>query len=880
MSRQLGLVFMLFLAPAPSAPARAEEPKAVFYRGVNFNGPSVTIDGNAWQAGDSPDFECQDSKFENQAVTLVPPTDVDRAKMIRSSVWSRSGDNKLVIHKVEAGRYRVFLYVWEDNNSETFDVLLDGKPVLKAFKSGATGEWHKLGPWEIDVRDGTIRLGSHGGAANYSGVEIWRLDGAGSTPAPRPTAARAVRTIDPNDPLARTTDTRAGYDWWSLQPVTRPEPPSLAPEDSASGRRRPAGWPANAVDKFVLAKLEEHGLEPSLAADRATLIRRVSFDLIGLPPTPEEVDAFVSDASADAYVRLVDRLLDSPHYGERWARHWLDIVRFGESQGFERNKLRPNAWRYRDWVVEALNSDMPYDEFVRLQLAGDVLRPDDPLAVIASGFLVAGPFDQTAYTDGTASMKAAAREEELEGLVGTVGQTFLGLSINCARCHDHKFDPIRQREYFQIAAALGGTYHNYQSERESLSPAGKAALAPRIESLNREMAALRERIALSKTARRRRELELELSRKESLVRLLSGGPAHVTAPKEPGVFHVLARGDIRQKGEPVSASGLTCIDGAATEWNLAPDAPEAARRVALARWITDPTNPLFARVIANRVWAYHFGSGLVATPSDFGFGGGRPSHPELLDWLASELIAPEQGPAWSLKHLHRTILLSATYQQASGLASPSSFAGASGFNDPAPLKPEARAKATEHDPENRLLWRRAPQRLEAETVRDAVLAISGELNPAMAGPGYRDFTSRSASQNEIYEVIDASGSEFNRRSIYRTWIRSGTSPFLDVLDCPDPSVATPRRNATTTPLQALTLLNSGFMERNAAAWAGRLARHAPDDVREQIRRAHREAFARTVTPEEEAFAARFVAEHGLAQFCLVLFNANEFLYVE
>jgi hypothetical protein len=663
---------------------------------------------------------------------------------------------------------------------------------------------------------------------------------------------------DPIDPFRFTSDRRAGYDWWSLQPIRQPKPPAV--------KRK--GWPANPIDAFVLAKLEAAKLQPSPPADRVTLIRRLSYDVIGLPPTPAEVDAFLHDRAPGAYERLVDRLLASPHYGERWGRHWLDVIRFGESQGFERNKLRPSAWKYRDWLVEALNRDMPYDEFVRLQIAGDVLRPNDPLAVIPSGFLVMGPYDLTAYTDGTPMMKAQAREEELEGLVGTVTQTFMGLTANCARCHNHKFDPITQKEYYQLAAALGGTYHG--DERESLSPAGRPQAERERQALARQVAGLRARLAARSQVRLastspvasasgdQEQLLAEISRLESRARLLSGGPAHASASKEPGVFHVLARGDFRQKREPVAPAGIAAVAGVAAHWGLKPEAPEGERRKALAAWTTHPKNPLTARVIANRIWTYHFGAGLAPSPSDFGFNGGFPSHPELLDWLASDLM--QSG--WRLKRLHRLILLSATYRQASHNGLPSG---------PNPKSIDA---------DNRLLWRQNPRRLEAEALRDAVLSVSGELDPTLGGPGFRDWTVKSQGNNEIYTVFDAVGPEFNRRSLYRMVVRAGTDPLLDVLDCPDPSVATARRTVTTTPLQALSLLNSPFMERSAAKWAERLQREAPDDRPGQIRRAYRLAFARQARPEEIRFGERFAAKHGLAQLCLVLLNANEFLYVD
>jgi mono/diheme cytochrome c family protein len=655
-------------------------------------------------------------------------------------------------------------------------------------------------------------------------------------------------STDPIDPLRFTTARRAGYDWWSLAPIKPVAPPSI---------QNPKSKIQNPIDAFIHAKLAENGLEPSPPADRRTLIRRLSFDLIGLPPTPAEVEAFAADQDERAYERLVDRLLDSPHYGERWARHWLDIVRYGETQGFERNKLRPSAWKYRDFVVEAFNADLPYDDFIRWQIAGDVLRPDDPLAVAASGFLVMGPYDLTAYNNGTLDMRAFAREEELEGLVGVVCQAFLGLTVNCSRCHDHKFDPLTQREFYQISAALGGIYQG--GERESLSDAGRASAAQRVAALKGET----EKIDADDQARR--------SRLESLVRLLDGGPVHAPAPKQPEAWRILARGDFRQPGEVVSPRGIAAIAGPKADWGLAQDAPEAERRKALAEWIAHPDNPLTPRVIVNRLWAHHFGAGLVRTPSDFGFQGGQPSHPELLDWLAGQLVRPDEGPPWRLKRIQRLIVLSATYRQSS--------------NDHGPTKDQANPKSKIGNPEsidadNRLLWRQSPRRLEAETFRDAVLDVSGDLDRRLGGPGYRDFTVKSAGDNENYTVFDAVGGEFNRRSLYRTAVRAGTSPLLDLLDCPDPSVPAPRRSVTTTPIQALSLLNNKFMEHSAQRFAERLEREAADAAAAQIRRAYALAFARQPDDGEIEFSQKFVAQHGLKEFCLVLFNASEFLYVD
>jgi Protein of unknown function (DUF1553)/Protein of unknown function (DUF1549) len=638
---------------------------------------------------------------------------------------------------------------------------------------------------------------------------------------------------------------RAGPDWWSLQPVRQVKVPPVGAGQT----------PINPIDHFIFDRLHKEGLAPSPEADRRILIRRLYFDLVGLPPEPHQVEAFVADSSDGAYERLVDRLLDSPQYGERWARHWLDIVRYGESQGFERNKFRPSAWKYRDFVVEAFNSDMPYDQFVRWQIAGDVLAPDDPLAVIASGFLALGPYDLTAYNNGTPDMRKFAREEELEGIVATVGQAFLGLTVNCARCHDHKFDPVTQREYYQFSAALGGTYQG--AERESVIDAGRQTVEKRIEALRHEAAlvASEERLAdaLSKPS-----LTAQRYRLQSVIRLLEAGPVHTTRPKQPGAWHIMSRGDYRKPGEVVAPGGVAAVAGVSPDWQVSNDAPEAERRKALAGWITDPRNPLTARVIVNRLWGYHFGAGLVRTPSDFGFQGGTPSHPELLDWLAGQFVHPDNGPAWSLKRIQRLIVTSAVYRQSSR-------------NSP---------QATQVDADNRLLWRQTPRRLEAEAFRDAVLTVSGEIDVRMGGPGFRDFKHTSAGDNETYAVFDVVGGDFNRRSLYRTCVRSGSSPLLDVLDCPDPSVTTPKRTVTSTPLQALSLLNNRFMEHCADRFAERLERESPGDMAGQVRRAYDLCFARRATEAEVAFGENFAAKHGLGQLCLVLLNTNEFSCVD
>jgi hypothetical protein len=573
---------------------------------------------------------------------------------------------------------------------------------------------------------------------------------------------------------------------WSLQPIKRPAPSAAA---------------KHAVDGFIEARLREKGLQMSPAADRATLIRRLTFDLHGRPPTPEEVEGFIRDRSERAYENLVERLLASPRYGERWARHWLDVARYTESQGFEYDRLRPNAWHYRDYVIRSFNEDKPYDRFMREQIAGDVLEPVTPDGLAAVSLLVCGPWDQAGNSQANVTQRLTTREEELEDLIGVVGQTFLGLTINCARCHSHKFDPIPQEEYYRVKAVFEGVKHG---ERPITPQGGKSVPV-----------------------------------------------SYIGTRVQPEPTKRLKRGSVSTPAEVVSPGALSAIKGLNADFGLAPDAPEADRRKKFAEWLADARNPLPARVMANRVWQYHFGQGLVASPSDFGVNGARPTHPELLDFLACELI----DSGWSVKHLHRLIVTSAAYRQAS----------------------QFDAKAAAIDVDAQFLWRFPPRRLEAETLRDAMLAASGEINLQFGGKSFRPFTIASFN-SDFYEIKDLIGADYNRRTIYRMNVNSGKDPLLDAFDCPDPSVKTPRRGVTTTPLQALGLMNNSFVQRQASALAHRVTREAKD-TRDAIDMAYRHSLGRGATKAEIAEASAVVKERGLSSVCWALFNSTEFLYV-
>ncbi len=845
---------------------------------------------------------------------------------------------------------------------------------------------------------------------------------------------------DPIDPFAFSSDKRAGKDWWSLQPLKRQAIPEVAGD----------AWSLNAIDRFVLARLKQAGLKPSPQADPRTLIRRLYVDMVGLPPPPQVVQAFEKDPSPQSWEKLVDELLASEHYGERWARHWLDVARFGESSGFEYNAPRESAWHYRDWVIRALNSDMPYDQFVRMQLAGDLINPDTVDGAAAVGFLVAGVHNTV--LGNSPRMKMAGRQDELEEIAGTVGQAFLGMTIHCARCHDHKFDPISAKEYYQFIAALDGIRHGERrlagprptvndnqdlrtkradlhrqladlvvarggrlsgtanivtSKRAfdanqkgvtyrlslKLAPTvwagasqataagdgvivrligadnrvvasrfleaepwggGRNALAYRSKSFNYvgdgtghlriqvqpyplhagRFGGAIDDLVLSRgddvifnedfdrlqqtqpagtqadTERRvfhsaasevwlhtgintlhaeqraegnlalqlfggngsgtvpqpdtdaERKLQsriVELERKINAVMAQSGMNVYTVVPQRPGVMRVHERGSVEILGDVVAPGGLKAVKGLAPVFDIDPAAPDAPRRLKLADWITARGNPLFHRVAVNRIWHYHFGQGIVNTPNDFGFSGGRPSHPQLLDWLA--LWFRDQG--YSLKKLHKLIVTSATYQQASSVtANPT------------------HTIATRIDMGNRLLWRQNARRVEAEVLRDSILTVSGALNTKMYGPGFKDVRIEQVPPAYFYVAIDPIGEPFNRRAIYRWMPRGQRSALLDTFNCPDPSVTAPVRSVTTTPSQVLSQWNHPFVLRMSERLAARVAREAGPHRAKQVEHLWRLVLARRPDRSEAQGSQSLVERHGLGLLARVLFNSNEFIWIE
>lgn len=892
---------------------------------------------------------------------------------------------------------------------------------------------------------------------------------------------------------------KADSTWWSLQAITRTNPPvTTAVSD-------------NPIDHFVRARLDAKGLNASAVADRRVLIRRLYFDLVGLPPSPEAVASFVAAPNPKAYEQLVDELLASNHFGERWARHWLDIAHYADTHGFERDKRRDNAWRYRDYVIRSFNDDKPYDRFLQEQIAGDAVPNPTTDSIIATGFLAAGPWDFVGQVETKSPLlNRAARALDLDDMLTQVMTSSVAMTANCARCHDHKLDPITQREYYQLAAVFAGVRREnrdvspqlrqqYQSAKTRLTQAisqlsgqigrlrgegldfadvigggngfgtgrkgigidartgkmqerpfgdlgnvkpGNYASSPypfvdgvfvpahdetKISSsglkasqlpansgkawdmirngpvssqfsttlgnvdynspghsmiglhanagITFDLAAIRavgdtgkseepsqatqqpdkpsaastsyhfssvvgyggrtvepsaefrvyldghlkatgrlgrkdtQRVSFdvpasasfltlistdggngyghdqisfgdprltldvpSATSDANRQLIAEIEQRQRVLEselLALGEPPEFfgVVSQTPPVMHIQRRGDPESPGDSVQPGALG-FGKTESQFGSA-DMPESERRLALAQWITSPDNPLTRRVIVNRIWHWHFGSGIVNTPSDFGFGGGQPTHPKLLDWLAEELLRS----GWSLKHIHRLIVTSQTYQQQSvanidSAADRTDAIGTRTNGDP-----------TAVDVDNRLLWRMNPRRLEAEAVRDSVLAVTGKLNPATFGPGYRDFDYKEA-YAPIYTYRTADSPPLWRRSVYRFIVRTSPQQFMTALDCPDPANLTPKRNVTTTALQSLAMYNNDFMLKQSRYFAERLQAEAGSNVPRQVERAFLLAFGREPVTNERHLSRQAIAEHGLWQFCRAMLNANEFIYID
>ena len=667
-----------------------------------------------------------------------------------------------------------------------------------------------------------------------------------------------------------------------------------------------ADWVHNPIDRFILAKLEAAGLKPAREATREQLIRRVTFDLIGLPPTPEEIDAFLKESVSKpqaAYEALIDRLLASPHYGERWGRHWLDVARYAESNGYEFDEIRPDAWRYRDYVVDSFNKDKPYDRFIREQLAGDELDPDNPQSLIATGFNLLGP-DMTDSSD-----KVQRRQNTLDDMTDTAGSVFLGLTLGCARCHDHKFEPLPQADYYRLQAfftqvqfrldtpiatkeqrpALESAQKEYTAQLRPLQDAVKQLEEPhRRKLLDAKLARLPEDVqsahrtpadqrtqaqkdlaektirqvgvaladivkAMSEAdAARHRDLQAQIKKVESKK---PAAPVAMSIQDAAGPLpktFMLVRGSPDNRGEEVLPGYPTILssDGKPTSARITTLSSSTGRRTALANWIASDANPLTARVMVNRIWQHHFGRGLVSTASDFGVHGEKPTHPELLDWLAREFT--ENG--WSIKKMHKVMLLSATYQQSS-------------------------LSADSADRENRLYTRMNRQRLEGEIIRDSLLAVSGRLSRKMGGRGVFPPILAEALKGTTAWPVSANPEDHTRRSLYIFARRNLRFPFLETFDLPDSNLSCPKRERSTTAPQALALLNASDVIDAAKALALRVEKEAKSNE-ERVALAYRLALGRKPSATETAIGSKFLDGSPLSEYCRGLFNLNEFVYLD
>ncbi|HWE37706.1 MAG TPA: PSD1 and planctomycete cytochrome C domain-containing protein [Isosphaeraceae bacterium] len=898
------------------------------------------------------------------------------------------------------------------------DFVRDVRPILETHCHRCHGPAKQKSGLRLDARAGALKGGDAFGPSIVSGKAaesplIQLVSGKNNDLRMPPTGDRLsaadiatlTRWIDGGASWPDGTE-REGHanrlDHWSFRPPKDAVPPQIVEK----------AWPRGPIDRFILARLEKEGLRPAPEADRATWLRRVTLDLTGLPPSPERVASFVADPRPDAHERAADELLASPRYGERWAQHWLDVVRYADTHGFEVNTARPNAWPYRDYVIAAFNADIPYDRFIREQLAGDALGRD-----AATGFLVTASVLLPGQIGADEPSKRLARQDALDEIVTNTGLTLLGLGLGCARCHDHKFDPISQRDYYAMQAFFAGVEYGDRPLRSPQAEALReeaARLRRELEEIDRKLARLEPRarsgaerppvnakanhdrfapviadrlrftigatnslepcldevevfdvegqnVALAaegttatssgdtvvtdrhelrhvndgrygnsrswmsnragrgwveldfprghtidlvvwgrdregkyddrlavdyrievatgsgdwrtvadSTDRRkyRRDQQPDLSfstdglepaeareaarlmklRKTLAARLVATGMGQLVFAgtfRTPDVIRRLQRGDPEQPKEEVAPA----VPRALGSVELTKDAPEDERRRALAEWIASPANPLTARVMVNRLWQGHFGVGLVETTNDFGLNGARSTHPELLDWLASEFVRS----GWSSKHMHRLIVLSATYRQSSR------------------IDPAARAR----DADARLLWRFPTRRLEAEAIRDAMLATSGRLDLRMGGPGFDLFRQRGGLSG--FTPVESYGGDGLRRMIYAHRVRRERDVVFGAFDCPDGGQSTARRRESTTPIQALNLFNSRFTADEAAAFAARIRAEVGNDPTAQVHRAYRLALSRDPDGEEAEEVVPVVREHGLPALCRALFNCNEFL---
>jgi hypothetical protein len=969
--------------------------------------------------------------------------------------------------------------------SHRVDFVKEVQPILAASCYSCHGEKKRKGDLRLDIKAAALKHGAivPGKSADSLLIQLVagldsekKMPPSGTSLTPRQVGVLRA-WIDQGANWPELADTRpGGAGHWAYQPLAKPAIPAIKRTD----------WGRTPLDAFILARLEGQGLAPSPPADKRTLLRRVTYDLTGLPPTPEDLDAFLKDESPQAYEKVVDRLLASPRYGERWARHWLDVVHFAETHGHDQDRPRDNAWPYRDYLIRSFNEDKPYSRFVEEQLAGDILYPNDPQGIVATGMIAAGPWDESSLQSIRDDVvdKKIAQTLDRDDMVTTVFSTFASSSVHCARCHDHKFDPITQAEYYGLQAVFAGVdraNRPYEADpqvahrrRELLAQkaeleAGKPDLLARasvqaeVGEWEKELKRrgevwtvldptsfksaegqtadkLEDRSILFTGTRPERDtytieavadrkgitaIRLEVLTDDSLPH---GGPGRqdngnlhlsefgvragpqanpkeskpvalqrasadfnqagweidkaidgnratawgiypqvgmphqavfefkepigfegrtaltitleqlhggrhligrvrlaVTTAAQPGMttvipaavaeilavpaekraasqklvlarhvllarlereltalpppkvvyaaasdfpvlgsfspakgcrpVHVLRRGDVNQPGNPAIPGALSCIPGLEARFTLTKSNDEGARRAALAKWFVDPKNGLTWRSIVNRVWHYHFGRGIVATPNDFGQMGARPTHPELLDYLAATF----RDDGGSLKRLHRLIVTSAVYRQSS----------------------QHNPEQAKQDGDNLLLWRMNRTRLDAEAVRDAVLQVSGKLDLTMGGPSVKQFVLSPGihvTPNVDYQSFDVDSPASYRRSVYRFLFRTLPDPFMETLDCPDASQFTPVRSSSVTALQALAMLNDRFMVRQCEHFANRVNKMG-STFEERIQAMYLLALGRPPTAKETAALAAYANKHGLANACRVLLNTNEFLFI-
>lgn len=911
-NRGLRIVFVFMMTSFSVVATSVADEAPTFFRGLNLNGPAVSIDGNAWEGQDAKTYTCKDKSFNNQDVKLLPSTDAERAKMIRSSRW---GGNRVELNSIPTGRYTVFLYVWEDNRSETYTVFVNDVEVVRNYNSGREGHWEKLGPWHTDSKEGTIVISSKGGAANFSGIEIWKGEHDGSDtnvltkdqlamfeskirpllikhcynchsekseqveghllvdsaptlrkggslgPAVIPgdpdhsLLIEAVRyendnmQMPPDEKLSdieiasleewvrsgapdprrsattiplKTIDVAKAREFWSFRPLSHPIPP----------KNNNSQWATTDIDRFILARLERQKLRPVADADKPMLIRRATFDLIGLPPSPAEIDAFVNDPSPLAFENVVERLLSSPQYGERWGRHWMDLVRYADTAGENSDYPIPQAYRYRNYIIDAFNNDKPYDEFLREQIAGDLLpaSTDDERNehIIATGYIASSRRFGSVIKDYPQHLT-------IEDTIDNMGRVVLGLTISCSRCHDHKFDPILQTDYYGLYGIFNSTKYAF----------------PGIE--------------LDKKPRDFIPLFKEGSPGPELAYAVTDGQVDDAA--------LQIRGEPKQPGELIPRKFPDLLGGQ----RLTDQEAKQSGRLQLAEWLTDPQNPLTARVMVNRIWQYHFGIGLVGTPSDFGIRGLSPTHPELLDWLATQFI--ESG--WSIKHMHRLIMNSRVYQLTS------TTGDAADQNNI--------QQAMDIDPANELHWRFDRQRLDAESLRDTLLLLSTELDATRMEEPHPFPPVEKWGYTQHHPFRDSY--ESNRRSVYLMTTRLNARPYFTAFDGPDRNASSAVRDNSVTTVQSLYLLNNEFVHGRAARFATRLLAECDNDD-QRIDLAFMLTFGRPATTDDKTNTLSFlktlseeidadknrspddIRHQCWTSFALALFRTNEFLYVD